>query len=334
MREQSRVDLASVAPGLAWAFEFDGSGVGALLPEDRPVDLIHGRRFVWAHVILANARTRDWIGAQEGLPEEAKAVLLSPDTHPRLDWGGDALWGVLLDVQRDLMAASEDPTDLRFVLRPQFLLTARRHPVRAAHALRARIENGARFEGSAGLFERMLEEAADSLGAAAQSIAEEIDRIEDRVLSEAMSDETGKLLKLRRAISKQDRLVQGALSVLGQLDQHRSQSALEIYRDLGRRVRQRVASFHSDLHLQGDRARLLQEEAASQLASATNKNLFLLTVVTTLLLPPAFVTGYFGMNTKNLPFTESDYGTLYASGLCALAALAVFLLIRRFRMFA
>ncbi len=68
------------------------------------------------------------------------------------------------------------------------------------------------------------------------------------------------------------------------------QRALEIYRDLGRRgSRQRVASFHADLHLQGDRAPLLQEVAAAQLAPATNKNLFVLTVVTTLLLPPAFV---------------------------------------------
>ena len=98
--------------------------------------------------------------------------------------------------------------------------------------------------------------------------------------------------------------MQAAMSVLGQLEQHRAESALETYRDLGHRVRQRVASFHSDLHLQGDRARLLQEETAAQLATATNKNLFALTVVTTFLLPPALVTGYFGMNTKNLLFSE------------------------------
>ncbi len=50
--------------------------------------------------------------------------------------------------------------------------------------------------------------------------------------------------------------------------------ACETCRELGRRVRQRVASFHSDLHLQGDQAQLLQEETAAQLATATNKNLF------------------------------------------------------------
>ena len=44
------------------------------------------------------------------------------------------------------------------------------------------------------------------------------------------------------------------------------------------------------------------------------------------------MTGYFGMNTKNLPFSELENGSLYATGLCILAGLFVYFLIRRFRM--
>jgi len=72
---------------------------------------------------------------------------------------------------------------------------------------------------------------------------------------------------------------------------------------------------------------------ASQLAAAINRNLFVLTVVTTLLLPSAFITGYFGMNTKGLPFADSDYGTPYATILAILAGL-VYLVIRQRRMLA
>jgi zinc transporter len=43
------------------------------------------------------------------------------------------------------------------------------------------------------------------------------------------------------------------------------------------------------------------------------------------------VTGFFGMNTKGLPFADSDYGTLYATILCLLAAGVAYLLIRRYR---
>ena len=266
--------------------------------------------------MLANARSRDWIGANSAILPEARELLLSQDGHPRLEWRGDALWGTLYDIRREYQALGDDPADLRFVLTPQFLLTARRHPAFAADSAKRQIEAGAEFESSAELFERMLVATADSVGEAAHRIAARLDSIEDRVLSEYFSDESGTLLKLRREVSRQNRLAHAAQSVLEQLEQRRGEAALEVYRELAVRVRQRVASFHADLHLQGERARLLQEEMSAQLASATNRNLFVLTIVTTVLLPPAFVTGFFGMNTKGLPFGESDYGTLYAAGLC------------------
>ena len=177
----------------------------------------------------------------------------------------------------------------------------------------------------------MLIAAADSIGEAAQQIAGELDQIEDRVLSDTLSDESAALLRLRRGISRQERLVQAAHSVLTQLEQNRGESVLQAYRDLGSRVRPRVDAFRADLHLQAERARLLREEVAAQLATATNRNLFALTAVTTLLLPPAFVTGFFGMNTKGLPFGDSDYGTVYATIFCLLAAGVAYLLIRRYR---
>ena len=52
-----------------------------------------------------------------------------------------------------------------------------------------------------------------------------------------------------------------------------------------------------------------------------------LTVVMTVLLPPAFITGLFGMNAKGLPFADSDYGTTYSAAFCPLAAVLVYFLI-------
>jgi len=330
----ARIDLADLGPGVAWAFEFDENGRGRPLSGDLSIALMSGRRFVWVHLILGNARTRDWIGAQDALPPQAREVFLSKDRHPSLHWAGEALWGTLHDLRHEDQTTGMEATDLRFALWPQFLLTARHHPARSAMAVKDQTEKGATFEDSAALFERMLIAAADSIGEAAQRIAGELDQIEDRVLSDALSDESAALLRLRRDISRQERLVQAAHSVLAQLEQNRGESVLQAYRDLGSRVRQRVDSFRADLHLQAERSRLLQEETAAQLATATNRNLFVLTVVTTVLLPPAFVTGFFGMNTKGLPFGDSDHGTVYAAAFCALAALLVYLLIRRYRMLA
>ena len=103
-----------------------------------------------------------------------------------------------------------EATDLRFALWPQFLLTARHHAARSAMAVRDQTEKGATFEDSAALFESLLVAAADSIGEATQEIAGQLDQIEDRVLSDSLRDESAALLRLRRGISRQERLVQAA----------------------------------------------------------------------------------------------------------------------------
>jgi zinc transporter len=47
----------------------------------------------------------------------------------------------------------------------------------------------------------------------------------------------------------------------------------------------------------------------------TNNHLHLLSIVTTLFLPPTLVTGLFGMNTKGPPFTENEHGFLLGRAL-------------------
>ena len=180
MSVPARIDLADVGPGVAWAFEFGEDGRGRLLTGDSSIDLMHGQRFVWVHLILGNARTREWIAAQEALTPEAREVFLSKDRHPRLHWAGEALWGTLHDLRHEDQTAGMEATDLRFALWPQFLLTARHHAARSAMAVKDQAEKGATFEDSAALFERLLIAAADSIGEAAQESASELDRIEDR----------------------------------------------------------------------------------------------------------------------------------------------------------
>jgi hypothetical protein len=82
--QPGRIDLADLGPGVAWAFQFDENGRGRLVSGNSSIDLVHGRRFVWVHLILGNARTRDWIGAQDALPPEAREVFLSKDRHPSI----------------------------------------------------------------------------------------------------------------------------------------------------------------------------------------------------------------------------------------------------------
>jgi zinc transporter len=77
-----------------------------------------------------------------------------------------------------------------------------------------------------------------------------------------------------------------------------------------------------------DRARMLQDEMNAILTLETNDRIYTLTVITGLLLPGTLVTGFFGMNTKQLIFSESDDGTIYATVFCVAASLCALLIMK------
>ena len=95
------------------------------------------------------------------------------------------------------------------------------------------------------------------------------------------------------------------------------------------RVVQRLDSLDRDMVVLAERSRLLQDEIAGRTAAETNRQLFTLSILTALFLPPTLVTGVFGMNTKGLFLGDFENGSTLALGIGALSALAVFLVIRR-----
>jgi zinc transporter len=79
-----------------------------------------------------------------------------------------------------------------------------------------------------------------------------------------------------------------------------------------------------------DRSRSLQDELTTRLAEETNRRLYIVSIVTTLLMPATFVTGFFGMNTGGLIWSGDgeSHGTLYATAICLLAVLVTLLTLR------
>jgi len=99
------------------------------------------------------------------------------------------------------------------------------------------------------------------------------------------------------------------------------------------RIAQRLDALDHEIVALRERTRLLQEEITALTAEETNRHLYVLSILTTLVLPPTLVTGIFGMNTKGLPFTDNENAFLWASALMVGSAIAVYLLMRRVGVF-
>ena len=72
---------------------------------------------------------------------------------------------------------------------------------------------------------------------------------------------------------------------------------------------------------------------AARMADVTNRRLLTLSILTASLLPPTLVTGFFGMNTKDMPFQNTDGGTWYALLVAFAAGAVTYWALRRMRAF-
>ncbi|MGC4071031.1 MAG: ATP-binding cassette domain-containing protein [Nibricoccus sp.] len=106
-------------------------------------------------------------------------------------------------------------------------------------------------------------------------------------------------------------------------------SAPEAVKAAALRLLQRIDGLHHDVQSVQDRARLLQDEIAARSASRTNRQLYVLSLLTALFLPATFITGLFGINVKGLPWVESEAGAFYVALACVFAAMLTLILLRR-----
>ena len=104
-------------------------------------------------------------------------------------------------------------------------------------------------------------------------------------------------------------------------------------REAAERLFRRIEELDQEVLEIQDRARFLQDEIAAKIAGRTNRNVYVLSVLTAMLMPATLVTGVFGMNTNDLWLEHSGHGTLIAIFIAAIASAAVLLLLRRLGFF-
>jgi Mg2+ and Co2+ transporter CorA len=320
-------------PGLLWLMRFDARG--ALLPredEESAELLVPAEGFVWLHMDLADVRSRPAIRRISQLSDSARAALCDSVDHQYLEYSEGLVSGALLDHERTLAGPDSRSDYLRFAFGDNLLVTARRRPMNCVEVARIAVERGVRVESPLSLFELMAGAVVAELGRMLNEISAAFDRVEDLLLDGRGREARPALGAARRDAVRVSRHVGGLASTFARLEDIEDapeETRDDELREASARLAQYTEALSREVSSLQERARLLQDELNAILNLETNDRLFVLTLVTTLLLPATFVTGYFGMNTKNLLFAESENATIYATILCALASGAVLALMRR-----
>jgi zinc transporter len=329
-------DLPDATPttGIVWAYRFDPAGNAEPVPNDR-VDAAlaaPGNGWVWVHLALADMRCRNWIALHAPVSELARDVLAGPDTHLRLDSLGHELVGVVPDLHQELARAGDDLVRLRFVMREHMVITARQRPVQSVENTRRAIDSGKRFPNAASFLDALIDQFADAIARMAETLGDELDGIEDHVMHEEPADERQRIGHVRLQTVRVHRQLAQMRAMFHRLEPRlaRDHAAVAAVIDL---LAQKLDAIDAEVASLHERARLLLDEVAAKMTEVTNRRLFTLSILTAGLLPPTLVTGFFGMNTKDLPFLNTAGGTWWALLVAACATAFSYWLLRRMRAF-
>ncbi|MCE2575525.1 magnesium transporter [Komagataeibacter sp. FNDCR2] len=326
---------ASVSNGLVWAIACRAGHRPVRLDDGQIVHALEGGSppipdsWVWLHYDIVHTASRAHIQAIPCLPEEVRLALGSTDRGTNVEAEGDIVYGALPGFDD---AMSEDDKNLsawRFAVLPELLITTRRQPVPALGMVYRALQRADSFDSPAEVVDYTLLEFADTVRRNIAMLDDKLDRAEDLLLTLDQHTDFGRIsgligrvrrrsTELRRVISPVDRIFHNE-------DLELPEWAEDDIRD--RSQRQIHAALDDLLALQ-DRARSLQDELASGQAEETNRRLYTVSIVTTLMLPATFVTGFFGMNTGGMFLATGALGTVEAGGICFIFMMITWLLLK------
>jgi zinc transporter len=328
-------DTADATPesGIVWVYHFQPDGTAELVPNERVEQALADHvGWTWVHLSLVDVRCRAWIDHNARLSELARETLLGTEEHLRLDVFGHEIVGVVPDLQQEIAQHTDAIVRLRFAMTERMLISVRRMPVHSVEINRRAIEAGKRFPTAVSMLDAVIDQFADAIGRMAERLSSELDNIEDTVMGDAPSDHRPRIGRVRLQavrVHRQLALLRGMFHRIEPRVAADHPSVAQAMRALA----QKLDAIDHEVGSLQERARLLLDEMAAKMAELTNRRLFTLSVLTACLLPPTLVTGFFGMNTKDMPFQNTDGGTWMALGLAMVASAASYWALRRMRAF-
>jgi zinc transporter len=319
---------AQALPGLISAFRFDADGSAHELPVDQPIPAVQG--WIWLHFNLADARACPYLKSAAELPAAARELLTAPEAHQQLHADETCLYGVFADLICGLGAAATDELGfLHFAVTDKGFISGRRRSLNSLEATRRSLRGGRKIASPPALLETVIEHMLESVELFADGLAEDLDKVEDRMLVAEAGEQHQALARVRKVAVRLHRQLATQRSLIFRFERESERSPGRGPQFATTKSAQRLDWLDHEMIALRDRAHLLQEEISLRMAGQTNRNLQLLAIVTTVFLPASLVAAIFGMNVGGLPLSATSSGFAWAMVLLVSVSALVFWLLKR-----
>ncbi|MEM8718869.1 MAG: CorA family divalent cation transporter [Cyanobacteria bacterium P01_G01_bin.39] len=290
---------------------------------------------VWLHFSLIDSRVKNWIGNCQRIPELARELLLESNPHIQLEILNNSFFCVLGDLYYDFDADPESLGLIRIYVSSNCMISVREKPLKAIDKLRLSLLQKPKIVKSPmELMVDLIEISTDIFDSTVIDLREAVEDMEDLVLKGNFSLNRLELSRMRRLVARLRRHLNASHYALrNHLVAHFPSWCDHTEEVELRRHLEQLSAVAQELELVQERARLVQEEMTNKLQETLNRNLYLLSLVTTIFLPITLITGIFGMNVGGIPWTNTSLGFLWCTLLMVITLSGVFIILKRQKLF-
>jgi len=287
---------AHVLDGRGGSRLLDWEGVRSWKPEDGPL---------WLHLDAASEATRRWLVDESGLDDVACESLLADDPRPRSVVRGDALLAVLRGVNVNPGADPEDMVALRLWIEDHRIVTSRRRRLMAVQDVGDALAAGSGPTRTGELLVELCDRLASRMAVVLSDLDDEVDRLEDEVLTAERYELRARLGEIRREAIGLRRYLAPQRDALSRLYTERVSWLTEMDRAYLREVSDRVLRYVEDIDSARERAAVAQDTLNGRLSEQMNRNLYVMSTVAAIFLPLGLLTGLLGINVGGMPGVDS-----------------------------
>lgn len=320
--------ISSAIPGLICAYRFSDAGEHELVEEANPQDAIaavlNGSGWLWLHLNLSDQRCGRWLIECLAVAPGAVDAFAEEPTRQSVTAIADCIVGHVTDFRRAFDANTTETTWCRFILSPRLLVTGRVRAVQSADRLRKELARGFKPPSATAMLNLLIENFPDTLDDVLHRLTGELEAVEDQILDNRHRNERLRLMLVRREAAHLHRHMRATRRAL-LLALHNVPGMPPGTADSAARL----GNLDQDYESLEARARFFHDEIDAKLAAETNRQLYILSALTSAFLPPSLVAGLFGMNVKWLPIADGDHGFFVILLMAAMSSAIVWLVLWR-----
>ncbi len=293
--------------GLLFGCTLNGDGTANLIGWKEIEGWKAGDPTIWIHLDRESKRVQHWMNQESGLTTPTTDALLAEETRPRVFHGKQGFVTILRGVNLNPEADAEDLVAMRMWSDGNRVITIRQERLMTPRdVLSELITLGVGPTTAGELYERLIHRITERMSVAVESFEGKLDDIEDNLDLSTASVQRNRLSELRRKTAILKRYISPQKEALSTLLIDPPDWFFEDSKMRLRETIDRLFRYIEEIDTARERAAVIRDDIANQIAEATNRTLYVLAIISAIFLPLAFLTGLLGINIGGMPGVESD----------------------------